>query len=358
MKQPRKSKGAKRIRKAGKAPGTLIYTGNSTGEPTELTLIKYNLHEHTQLVSGNLEEVLAAFEPDKVNWLNVSSLEDVALIEKIGQHFELHALILEDILNVDQMPKVQDMGAYDFATLKMISVNSEDKEIDQENVSLILGKNYLISFQEKKGDIFEPIRQRIEAGLGRARRKGPDYLLFALMDIVVDNYFFVTDSLTDELASLEIDLTQRDDPSLIYRINNDKQKLFTLRKAVNPLRESLRKLTGGESGLVLADNRKYFNDVLDHVNHINQDMEVQRDMLNGYVDVYNANVNNRMNNVMKTLTIIATIFIPLTFLAGIYGMNFENMPELQWQYGYPTLLGIMFVLGTAMFVYMKRRDWL
>ncbi len=225
-------------------------------------------------------------------------------------------------------------------------------------MSLVLGKNYLISFQEKKGDIFEPIRQRIENGLGRARRKGPDYLLFALMDIVVDNYYFVIESLTDELALLEAELSERDNPNLIYRINNDKQKLFMLRKAVNPLRESLRKLAGAESTAIASDNRKYFEDVLDHVNHINQDIEVQRDMLNGYVDVYNANVNNRMNNVMKTLTIIATIFIPLTFMAGIYGMNFENMPELKWQYGYPALLSVMFVSGVIMFIYMKRRDWL
>lgn len=353
----KRKKAVRHSQKAGKAPGTLIYTGTETGEPVELSLIKYNKESHEALKCADLDKAIASMEPNKVNWLNVSALEDVKLIEQIGKHFGLHALVLEDILNVDQMPKMQDFGTYDFVTLKMISVDAEG-DTDQESVSFILGDHFLISFQEKKGDIFEPVRQRIETGLGRARGKGADYLLFALMDIVVDNYYFVIESLNDELTKLEAMLADEDEPRMIYRINEDKQKLFMLRKAVSPLRETLRKLSAGESKLIKPDIGKYFNDVLDHVNHINQDMEIQRDMLNGYVDIYNANVSNRMNNVMKTLTIIATIFIPLTFIAGIYGMNFNNMPELQWEYGYPTALGVMFFGGVAMYVYMKRRDWL
>lgn len=347
----------KHSKKAGKAPGTLIYTGEVRDTPPELTLIRYDLQNYHHQTSNSLDETLQAFEAGKVNWINVDALHDTGLVEKIGERFGLHSLVLEDVLNTDQIPKVDDMGDYIAVSLKMLSLTPE-KEIDNENVSLILGKDMLISFQERKGDIFEPVRNRIEEGLGRARKKGPDYLLFALMDVVVDNYYFVLEHLADVQADMEQELLGGEDNDIMVRITEEKQKINVVRKAANPLRENIRKIAVGGNKLIQPDIVKYYNDVLDHINQINQELEVLRDQLNGFVDIHHSNINNKMNNVMKTLTVIATIFIPLTFIAGIYGMNFEYMPELGWHYGYPTALGIMFVLGVSMFIYMKRKYWL
>lgn len=347
----------KHSKKAGKAPGTLIYTGEVRDTAPELTLIRYNPETYHHKTSNSLDEVLAEFEPGKVNWINVDALHDTALVEKIGERFGVHALVLEDVLNTDQIPKVDDMGEYISVSLKMLSLTPE-KEIDNENVSLILGQDVLVSFQERKGDIFEPVRNRIEGGLGRARKKGPDYLLFALMDVVVDNYYFVLEHLADIQAEMEQELLAGEDNNIMYRITDEKQKINLVRKAASPLRENIRKIAVGGNKLIKPDIIKYYNDVLDHINQINQELEVLRDQLNGFVDIHHSNINNKMNNVMKTLTVIATIFIPLTFVAGIYGMNFEYMPELDWQYGYPAVLSFMIIAGIAMFIYMKRKYWL
>lgn len=343
--------------KVGKPPGTLIYTGEITDSTTELSLIKYNPSSHEVHHTHDLDAAFKMVDNTKVNWLNVEALHDTSLIAAIGAKFGLHALVLEDILNIEQMPKVEDFGSYYYVTLKMLSLN-EQQEIDQEHLSFILGDHYLISFQEKKGDVLEPVRKRVEAGLGKARNKGADYLLYALIDVVVDNYYYVIENMNDVLTEIELKLLDQPSEDLIYDIHDNKRNLFMLRKAVVPLRENLRKLSTSENKLIARDNQKYFNDVLDHLNHISQDMEIQRDMLSGFVDLYNSNLNNKMNKVMKTLTIIATIFIPLTFIAGIYGMNFQDMPELSWQYGYPSVLAIMLVLGVGMFIYMRRKAWL
>lgn len=343
--------------KVGKPPGTLIYTGEVTDSNTELTLIKYCPTTHETHRSHDLDQIIKLVDDTKVNWLNVEALHDTGLIAAIGAQFGLHALVLEDILNIEQMPKIEDFGDYYYVTLKMLSINDQ-KEIDQEHLSFILGDHYLISFQEKKGDVLEPVRKRVEAGLGKARNKNADYLLYALIDVVVDNYYYVIENVNDELTDIELKLLDQTKEDLIYAIHEDKRKLFMMRKSVTPLRENLRKLSTSENKLIANDNKKYFNDVLDHLNHITQDMEIQRDMLTGFVDLYNSNLSNKMNEVMKTLTIIATIFIPLTFIAGIYGMNFQYMPELSWHYGYFGALGTMLVLGLAMYVYMKRKDWL
>lgn len=343
--------------KVGKPPGTLIYTGDITDSTTELSLIKYGPNEHEVHHTHDIDAAFAGIDDSKVNWLNVEALHDTGLIAAIGAKFGLHALVLEDILNIEQMPKVEDFGTYYYVTLKMLSIN-EHQEIDQEHMSFILGSNYLISFQEKKGDVLEPVRKRVEAGLGKARNKGADYLLYALIDVVVDNYYYVIENMNDELTEIELKLLDQTKEDLIYVIHENKRNLFMLRKAVTPLRENLRKLSTSENKLIARDNQKYFNDVLDHLNHISQDMETQRDMLSGFVDLYNSNLSNKMNEVMKTLTIIATIFIPLTFIAGIYGMNFQNMPELSWPYGYYAALVVMAILGIGMYIYMKRKDWL
>ena len=341
---------------AGTPPGTLIYTGKNTEEKPELTLYRYDEEHIEEFQSDKLPDILAKMSAEKCNWINVSALHNIDIVQEIGDHFDLHPLVLEDILNTVLSPQYEDYDDYLFITLKMMSVDPEHQSIEQEHVSFILGKNYLISFQERKKDVFEPVRQRLEAYKGRIRKRGIDYLLYALIDVIVDNYYTITEEYGDQLADLENDLIYRPQESAIEQITHYKRQLIELRKHIYPLREALQTLISQE---VLIDEKtlRFFGDVSSHVDHVINTMEQQRESLTGFMDLYMTNLSNKMNNVMKTLTIIATIFIPLTFVAGIYGMNFDNMPELHYQWGYPIALGTMLVAGLVMYVYMRNREW-
>ncbi len=341
---------------AGTPPGTLIYTGKNTDEKPELTLYRYDEEHIEEFQRESLGEILAEMRPEKCNWINVSALNNTDLIQEVGDHFDLHPLVMEDILNTVLSPQYEDYEDYLFITLKMMSVDPQNQSIEQEHVSFILGKHYLISFQERKKDVFEPVRQRLEAYKGRIRKRGIDYLLYALIDVIMDNYYTITEEYGDQLADLENDLIYNPQESAIEQITHYKRQLMELRKHIYPLREALQSLISQEV-LIEQKTLRFFGDVASHVDHVINTMEHQRETLTSFMDLYMTNLSNKMNNVMKTLTIIATIFIPLTFVAGIYGMNFENMPELHYQWGYPIALGTMLVAGLVMYVYMRNREW-
>lgn len=340
----------------GKSPGALIYNGDETIMETVVTLISYNSDETTTNTCNRLDQLLPLLKPDRINWIDIDKLQNVLLIEEIGNEYKLDPLVLEDILNIDQLPKFDDMQQYVFVSLKMLSLENEG--IRHEQVSFILGGEYLLSFQEQPGDVFNAVRKRIENLNGRHRRKGADYLLYSLIDVVVDHYFLVVEYLSNRLAEIELKVSGKPDKKLVQEITALKREFIFLRKILLPFREAMRKLASSESELVKEENEKYFNDVLDHVSQVIQDLEAQRELLAGVMDLYNSSLNYRMNNVMKTLTVITTVFIPLTFIVGVYGMNFKYMPELEYHWGYPIVLCGMLFTGIAMYIWMRRQDWL
>ncbi len=342
--------------KIGKSPGMLVYTGEESVKDPLITLISYNKDKIANSSCNRLDQLLPMLKPDDIDWVDIDKLQDVKLIEQIGAHYKLDPLVLEDILNIDQLPKFEDLHDYIFVSLKMLSLS--DKGVGIEQVSFILGDKYLISFQEKPGDVFNPIRKRIENQNGRHRRKDSDYLLYSLIDVVVDHYFLVVEDMGNQLGELELKVSDKPDKTLVHQITMLKREFIYLRKILLPLRETVRKLVSTENDLVKDENVKYFNDVLDHVNQVIQDLEAQRELLADVMDLYNSSLNYRMNNVMKTLTVITTVFIPLTFIVGVYGMNFKYMPELEFQWGYPAALGVMLFTGVGMYIWMKNREWL
>jgi magnesium transporter len=341
---------------AGNAPGTLIYTGRNTGEEPEFTLYRYNEENLEKQTGRQLSDILAKMERDKCNWINISAIHKTEIIRQVGDYFGLHLLVQEDILNTVLSPQFEDYDDYLFLTLKMLRINPETHLIEQEHVSFILGDHYLISFQETRQDVFEPVRQRLEGHKGRIRKRGIDYLLYALIDVVVDNYYTITEEVNDHMNHLEDELITDPGHNVVQRITHQKRQIIELRKIIYPLREALRKLKNEEE-LIQQQTMRFLDDVYSHVDHVIGTMESQREILTGFMDLYMSTISNRMNNVMKTLTTIATIFIPLTFVAGLYGMNFRYMPELGWEHGYFYALGTMLLLGIGMYIYMRKQKW-
>ena len=282
----------------------------------------------------------------------------VEIIEKIGTYFGIHSLILEDIMNTGQRPKMEDFEDYIFVVVKMIYYDEKDNEIKAEQVSLLLGSNFVISFQEKEGDVFNPIGERTREAKGRIRKMKADYLAYALVDTIIDHYFIVLEKLGEKIEGMEEDLVTNPTPETLQDIHILKRELIFLRKSIWPLREVVSRLERGESQLIHESTGIYLRDVYDHTIQVIDTIETFRDMVSGMLDVYLSIVSNRMNEVMKVLTIIATIFIPLTFIAGIYGMNFKHIPELEWHWGYPISLSVMGAIGMSMVVYFRRKKWL
>ncbi|NIS62843.1 MAG: magnesium/cobalt transporter CorA [Proteobacteria bacterium] len=344
--------------KVGLPPGTLMHIGERKTEKVKITIIDYDEKELQEKEAKKVEECFPFKEKPTVTWVNIDGLQEVQTIEKIGVHFGIHPLVLEDILHTGQRPKAEDLGEYIFIVLKMLYQGGSEEEIVSEQVSLLLGSNYVISFQEMEGDIFNPIRERIRNSKGRIRKAGADYLAYALIDAIVDNYFVILERLGEEIESLEEELVKNPTPATLEVIHKLKTNLVFLRKSVWPLREVINGLERGESPLIKEHTGIYLRDVYDHTIQVIDTIETYRDMVSGMLDIYLSSVSNRMNEVMKVLTIIATIFIPLTFIAGIYGMNFKYMPELEWHWGYFGILVVMVVIVGFMALYFKRKRWL
>jgi magnesium transporter len=347
-----------RSKKIGTPPGTLVHIGEKTSEKVKITIIDYDEKNFEERHVDRFEECLLFREKPSVTWINIDGLHDIDLLDRLGECYGLHHLMLEDILNTDQRPKMDDFGSILYIVLKMLMFRDETGDLEVEQVSLILGDNFVISFQERAGDVFDPVRERIRKNKGRIRKMGADYLAYTLLDIIVDNYFTVLDQLGEDIESLEEELGDSPDPKELHMMHSLRRSVIFIRRSILPLRDIISRLEKGESPLIGESIRIYMKDILDHLMHVNDTIDTSRDMLSSMHDIYLTSMSNRMNEVMKVLTIIATIFIPLSFIAGVYGMNFEVMPELNWRWGYFMCLSLMFIVGMVLVIYFKRKNFI
>jgi magnesium transporter len=354
----------KRSKKAGLPPGSPIHIGDHKSHEVTVTLIDYDESSFNETTVAELDSCPTLRDSAKVSWFNVDGIHDVEATQAICDCFGYHPLLVEDSVNTDQRPKLEDFGEYLFIVLKMLGYDEEKRKLQSEQVSLILGERYVISFQELPGDVFDPLRQRLREGKGKIRKHGADRLAHALVDAVVDHYFTILEKVSEDIEELEDDVVSEPTQKTLKQINAMKRELLYLRRSIWPLREVVSNLERGDSPLIKKPTRVYFRDVYDHTIHVIDTIETFRDLVTGMLDIYLSGISNRMNEVMKVLTVIATIFIPLTFITGLYGMNFNtqisplNMPELNWYLGYPLVLALMFLVAVFMFAYFRRRKWL
>ncbi len=351
-----------RTKKVGLPPGTLVHVGEERTGPVRITILDYDQDQLHEFCVTSIDQCLDFKAKPSITWIDVVGVHRPEVIEKIGDCFNIHPLVLEDIVHTEQRPKMEDFDDYVFIVLKMLASletdGGKEEEIRSEQVSLIVGKGFVISFQETAGDVFDPVRDRIRKYKGKIRRKGADYLAYALIDAIVDNYFLILEDVGEDLEVLEDELVANPSPGTSKEIHDMKRDMIFLRKSVWPLREVISRLTRGESEIFEEATSIYLRDVYDHTVQVIDTIETFRDILSGMLDIYLSSISNRMNEVMKVLTIIATIFIPLTLVAGIYGMNFDYMPELRWHWGYPAVLLFMLITGLVMLLYFRRRGWL
>ena len=342
----------------GLPPGTLVHIGEKKSERIRIKVLEYDELNFQEKELENFEECFLFKKEPSVTWVRVEGLHEVEILGKLGGCFELHPLMMEDILNTDQRPKMEEYGEDLFIVLKMLSYDDRTDEIGSEQVSFVLRSNAVLSFAEKEGGVFDSIQERIQAGKGKLRKMGADYLAYALLDIIVDHYFVILEKLGERIEILEEKLVANPTAQTLMKIQKLKKEMIFLRRWVYPLREVISSLERGESLKIQEGTRFYLRDVYDHTIQVMDTTEIFRDMLSGMLDIYLSSVNNRMNAVMKVLTIIATIFMPLTFLAGVYGMNFKHMPELQWQWSYPLLWGFMILIAVFMLISFRKKKWL
>jgi len=333
-------------------------TKQETGtlEKTIIELISYNEESVFMEENKPVDELLDQCDRKRKNWLNVDGLTDRNMIDRIAAKFDLHHLLIEDIMNVDHQPKTDELDDHLFLTLKMFYRFDEEK-IDYEHISFVLGKNYLLSFQEKEGDIFSGIRTRIKQDNGIIRKRGTDYLLYRLVDAIVDSYYSVLEKIGEQVESIEENISKNPTVKDFQQIQKIRKEFIYLRRVVYPLREAINKLVKNENGFIDENNEKYFADVYDHVIHLIDSLDTYKDLTSTMMDLYMNTINYKMNEVMKLLTIITTIFIPLSFVAGIYGMNFKHMPELAWENGYYGVLAIMGGIFIMMIAYFRYKKW-
>lgn len=342
--------------KAGLSPGTPVFIGERKQKVTQLEVLKY-ARDYVNVID---DATLSDCHPvrDGVIWVNVFGIHDVELIGRLGEQFGIHPLTLEDIVNTAQRPKAEEFDDYFFVVLKMMAYHDERHDIDIETVSMVFGDGFVISFQERDGDAFDPVRDRIRTAKGRVRRMAADYLAYALMDAVVDAYFVALEGIGDYIEEVEDEIVFRPEPEHMQEIHRLKREILFLRKSVWPLREEVSAILKTESPLIHTETRVYLRDVYDHTIRVIDMVETFRDILSSMHDIYLSSVSNRMNEVMKVLTIIATIFIPLTFVVGVYGMNFDHMPELHWRWGYFGVWGLMMATTVGMVIYFRKKRWL
>lgn len=344
--------------KAGLAPGTIVHTGEAKTEKPKITLINYDKDTYEERVVENIEDCFVCKDSKTVTWINIDGVHRVDIVEKIGRHCGLHPLVMEDIVHTDQRPKMEDFESYIYLVLKMLQFQEKTSLVTTEQVSIILGKSFVLSFQEVEGDTFNPLRERLRNSKGRIRSFGPSYLAYSLMDSIVDNYFVVLEKIGEFLEELEDDVIANPTTDILEDIHGIKKEIIYLRRSVWPLREVISRLERSESPLIEKVTMEFLRDLYDHTIRIIETAETYRDVTSGIMDVYLSSVSNKMNEVMKTLTIIATIFIPLTFIAGVYGMNFRHMPELGWEWGYPAVWITMLLVSVTMLIYFRRKKWL
>ncbi|MGC1632021.1 MAG: magnesium/cobalt transporter CorA [Gelidibacter sp.] len=355
MKSKQKKKTYKTV---NRSPGTVYYRGKKQSAVTIIDIINYNKEAYTTIETHKVEEAFNFKGTQQVTWINVNGLNNTSEIEKLGNHYGLHPLTLEDIVNTTHRPKIDEFDDYLFVILKMLYFKNE--ELVYEQVSMVVGEDYLLTFQEADGDVFNDLRERIFSGKGRVRSLGPDYLMYAIIDAVVDHYITVIEAFGDKIEDIEDRVFEgnSDNNKTATTIQSLKREVLKIRRSVFPLREVISHLDKMEHHIIDAKTHNFLRDLYDHIVQVNESIEMYREMVWGLLDMYMSIISNKMNEVMKVLTIIATVFIPLTFIAGIYGMNFDNMPELHSKYGYFILIGIMVFIFLMMLIYFRRKKWL
>ncbi len=343
--------------KSGLPAGSLIHIGEKKAETATVTLMEYGPDQVREKKLGSIEECALIKESPGIVWINIDGLHDTGLIEKIGECFNIHPLILEDILHTRTRPKVEVFDTGIFLVFNMLYEDEATGEILSEQFSIILGSNFVISFQERENPLFNPLTERIRNDKSRIRKKGADYLTYALLDMAVDSYFIILETLEEKIEALDEELTASLSGKTFKSISDMKRNLITMRKAVVPLRELINTLEKNDTDLIDEGTLIFFRDIYDHVLQIQETTDIYREIVSGLHDLYLANVNNKTSEIMKTLTITATIFIPLTFIAGIYGMNFKYMPELEWEYGYFAVWVLIACVVGTMLYFFKKKNW-
>lgn len=357
----RRMKIGKKYHRPGTSPGTLAPRDTGGTGPVRISVIDYSPEKVVERKIERVEDLAPFCASPTVTWVNVEGLDDVAILEKIGKLFGFHPLALEDVLNVGQRPKVEDYGDHHFLVMK--SLMMRDADLETEQISFFISGNYVITLQEVPGDSFEAVRDRIRKGKGQIRRMGPDYLLYAIIDALIDEYFPVLEKFGERIEELESEVVLNPTPATIQEIHRVKRELLLLRRSAWPEREVINALQREESDVIRPETQVFLRDVYDHTIQVIDMIETFRDLASGMLDVYLSSSSNRLNEVMKVLTIISTIFIPLNFIAGVYGMNFHreasplNMPELYWYFGYPAVLAIMAATAGGLVMFFKRKGW-
>jgi len=341
----------------GTAPGSLIFIGNQKMEKPIIQLIEYNEDGLEERELESIEEILPSVKNHKVTWINIYGIHDVEMIDRLGEILQIRTLFLEDLLNTDQQPIYEDGESYDGFIMKMLSFDHDNKRILSEQITLVLGEHYVLTLQEARGDVFNPVRERIRQTKRRIRLNDNDYLSYALMDTIVDNYLQVIEALGRGIEDLTLRVFETHEPGLAKEIFDYKVEMNYLRKQIRPLREIMLQLLRAKETYFQEKNMQYLRDLNDLVIQATDAIELYSNMISDHLNIYNTNVSNRMNEVMKVLTIFASVFIPLTFIAGVYGMNFENIPELRLQNGYYYFWGLILVLGVILFWYFRRKHW-
>jgi magnesium transporter len=345
-------------KKVGQPPGTLHHTGEKLIQEPIVTIIDFDQQEFNQHNHASCDECVPLERTDVVRWIHVQGVHDIDLIQKIGSNFNIHPLILEDIVHTHQRPKLEMLSDSIYVIFRTFEYSNEDKVLDSEQLSFLLGNHYLLSFQESEKPLFEQIKNRISNNLGRIRRSSSDYLAYSLFDLITDQYFVILDELSERIEVLEDEVAEVPTDETIQEIHSLKRDIITLRRNIWPIRDITSRLLREGSGLIETSTQMYLRDLNDHVVQINDLLETYRETLTGIMDIYLSKVSNRLNEVMKVLTVISTIFIPLTLIASIYGMNFRVMPELDIPWSYPFVLIVMISLGITLAVYFRRKRWI
>jgi len=342
----------------GLPPGALVHVGERWTEKVDINLLQFDTENLDSFELKKVSECREKVEKPLVSWLNIDGLHDINVLEEAGKIFSIDSLVLEDILNTNQRPKFEEHDHFGYFVLKMLDYDTEEEEITKEQVSMILIDGILVSFQERPGDIFTPVRNRLKSSLGRIRRSGSDYLMYTLLDSVVDRYFSILEILGEKIEKLEDSLLEDPSSAAVNEIYSIKRDLLEMRHAVWPLRQAVSSMARSDSPVISKDTTPFLNDLYDHIIQVIDTVETYREMVTGMMDLYLSSVSNRTNDVMKVLTIIATLFIPLTFIAGVYGMNFTYMPELDWKWSYPVIWAIMIGILTVMLAWFRKKKWL
>jgi magnesium transporter len=354
-----KRKKHKQKSKLGLAPGSLVFTGKQKMAQVDISVLNYSESSYLECIPKNVDEVISIIKSNKgIKWVNIDGLHDEKSIEEVCTFLGVHKLSMEDILSIGQRPKLEDYSDYLQAVIKLLSIDPDEDTIEYEQLTFILKGDVLITFQEKTGDVFNSVRNRIKEGKGTVRKRGADYLLYALLDLVVDHYFIILESYSEKLEDLETELLDNPDINTLNKLHSLRRETLLLRRTIYPLRELVGKFEKLEEPIISTDIKVFIRDLYDHTIKVIENIEVLRDMTSGLLDLYMNSTSNKMNEIMKVLTIMSAIFIPITFIAGLYGMNFVNIPELNYKYGYFVILGVMLVVLIGMLIFLKRKKWI